>query len=122
MDFQDVAPGGKTFGGETESIDAEGKILKDEVAVGGNLEAALETVAFTEKFTASSEACAFWIAYFDMKLTAETLGARGDSGGEEEQACQQTDADMGPFSVHCQEKYATPSVSIWLARARVFPR
>jgi len=92
VDFDDVAPDGKTFGGEIEAIDAEGEILNDEVSVRGNLEAALEVVAFAEEFTFGGKAGAFGIADFEMDFAAKALGARWDRRGEQEQACQQVQA------------------------------
>ena len=124
MDFDDVAPSGETFRGEVEAVDAERQILKNKVAVGWNLEAALEAVAFAEEFAAGGESGAFWIVDFEMKFAAETLGARRGPRGETEKASQQVEArdtDWGPSSVHCKNS-VIPGVSIHRERARVFPR
>jgi len=124
VDFDDVAPSGETFRGEVEAVDAERQILKNKVAVGWNLEAALEAVAFAEEFAAGGESGAFWIVHFEMKFAAETLGARRGPRGETEEASQQVEArdtDWGPSSVHCKNN-VIPGVSIDRARARAFPR
>ena len=74
------------------------------MTVGGDLEFALEAVAFAEEFATRRQRGAFWIADFEMEFAAEALGARGDSGSEEEQACQQGQAgekNLDTFSVHC---------------------
>jgi hypothetical protein len=74
------------------------------VAVGRNLEVALEAIAFAEKFAAGSKSGAFRIAHFEMEFAAEALGARGGCRGETESAREQADAretDSAPFSVHC---------------------
>jgi len=89
VDFDEVAPGGETFGGKIEAIDAEGQVLKDEMPVRGNLEAALEVVAFAEKFALGSKAGAFWVADFEMKFAAEALGAGGHGRHEAEEADQE---------------------------------
>ena len=106
VDFDDVAPDGKAFGGEIEAVDAEGQVLKNEVAVGRNLEAALEVVAFTEEFAAGGESGAFWIAHFEVEFAAEALSARRGSRDAAESARQQAEAiekDLGPFGVHCKK-------------------
>ena len=103
MDFDDVAPSGETFRGEVEAVDAERQILKNEVAVGWNLEAAPEAVAFAEEFAAGGESGAFWIVHFEMEFAAEALGTRRDSRCEAEYARQQAEAretDWGRSSVH----------------------
>ena len=92
MDLDNVTPGGEACSGEVEAIDAERKILKNDVAVRGNLKTALEAVAFAEEFATGSEGRAFWIAELEMEFTAEALGARGDSGGEAEETGQQAEA------------------------------
>ena len=103
VDFDYVAPDGEAFGGEVETVEAEGQVLKNDVAVGGNLEAALKTVAFAEKFAASGESGALRIADFEMEFAAEALGACGDSRGQAEEAGQQGEADLRPLSVHCNK-------------------
>jgi len=106
-DFDDVAPGGETFSGEIKAIDSEGQVLKDEVSVGGNLESALEAVAFAEEATFGGEAGAFWVADFETEFAAEALGAGRDSGGEPEDACEEREAcetEFGPLCVHCKKK------------------
>jgi hypothetical protein len=80
--------------------------LKNEVAVGRNLEVALEAVAFAEEFAAGGESGTLWIAHFEMKFAAEALSARRGSRGEAEEASQKGEArerDLRPFSVHCKK-------------------
>lgn len=93
VDFDDIAPGGETFGGQVEAIDAKGQILKDDVAIRGNLELALETVALAEEFTLGSETGAFWIAYFEMEFATEALGAGGCRRGKAVKAGEEREAN-----------------------------
>jgi hypothetical protein len=93
VDFDDVAPGGESFGGEAEAIDAEWQILKNEVAVGRNLETALEVVSCAEEFAFGGEAGTFRIADFEMEFTAEALGARGHRRDKAEERGQGSEAD-----------------------------
>lgn len=116
VDFDHVAPGGKTLGGEIEAVDAEGQVLKDEVAIRGNLELAPETVALAEEFAFGGKAGAFWIADFEMQFTTEALSAGGHRRGEAEERGQESEADWERFSRHYQEKYAIPDAWIWVAR------
>jgi hypothetical protein len=104
VDFNYIAPGGETFGGKIETVDTERKILKNEVAVGGNLEAALEAVAFAEEFAAGGEAGPLGIADFEMNFATEALGVRGEAGGEKEETCQHRQArekSLEATSDHC---------------------
>jgi hypothetical protein len=89
MDFHDVAPGGKAFGGEIEAVNPEGKVLKNDTAVGGDLEFTLEADTFAEEFASGGDRRAFRIADFEMEFAAEALCARGDSYGEVEEAGEQ---------------------------------
>ena len=113
VDFDDVAPGGETFRGEIQAVDAERKVMENVVAVCRNLEAALEAVAFAEEFATGGEAGAFRIADFKMEFAAQALRARRASRGEAEKAGQEGEAidkDLGPFTVHCKKAYVIPGV------------
>jgi hypothetical protein len=106
VNFDDIAPCGETFRSEVEAVDAERQILKDEAAVGGNLKTALEAVAFAEQFALGRECRALWIADFKMKFATQPLGVRRDSRCEAEDAGKKRDAELEPFSVHCEKESA----------------
>ena len=122
VNFDDFAPRGKTFRGEVEAVDAERQILKNEAAVGRNLKTALEMVAFAEKFAPGGERRALWIANFEMNFAAQPLGVSRGCPSEAEEANQQRDAELEPFSVHRDKESAIFEASIERGRSRIFPR
>jgi hypothetical protein len=67
------------------------------MAVRGDLEFALEAIAFAEKFAAGSEGGTFGIADFEVEFAAKALGAHGDRGGEAEEAGQEREEDSPWF-------------------------
>src|SRR5262249_40935838 len=87
-DFYQAAPGGETFRGNIQAINAKRKLGGGELAVGADRELLLKLIGFAEELARGGDALSLWVAYFDLQFAAFALGLSGESGHQEKEYCE----------------------------------